>query len=332
MGNEDWQSVYDYFLSPTLTGGRYSTQQSSLDNGNIYILSCEFISCSSSSNGGAIFVSPSSSTKMLIEESVFESCKTTGDSAAIYFRSGGNCVISRICGFNCSSKDYAFYYITCTDNVNTKNDLVDSSICSCHDSREFIRNDKGTVIFSRINISFNACSFNVGCVCRPSSSSSVTGTISYSSFANNTAAESRILLLGYYAKITVSSCNIMKNEQKSKDSCGIVYSDGPITVKDSCVLDNIAKYDFYSSSYSYPIEVTNCTLEPNVNSRKNSFVTITNTVKNAFKIVLFHFTTGNCKALNNENNLTNNNMYFKKKRKENISRMIILMLVIQFST
>ena len=176
MLNEDWESVYGSSLSPTLTGGKYSTQQSNLGNDNIYILSCEFNTCSSSSSGGAIFVNSSSSTKMLIEESVFESCEAIKDSGAISFKSGGNCVISRICGFNCSaSGGYAFYWIQCTNDINTKNELKDSSICSCHGSSEFIRNDEGTVIYSRINSSFNKCKYNAGCVCRPSSSSSVSG-------------------------------------------------------------------------------------------------------------------------------------------------------------
>ena len=169
MLNEDWKSVYGSSLSPTLTGGKYSTQQSNLGNDNIYILSCEFNTCSSSSSGGAIFVNSSSSTKMLIEESVFKFCKNTRGSGAISFDTGGNCAISRMCGFNCiASQKYAFAEIYCKDDINTKNDLIDSSICSCNDSYEIKINQRGNVTHSKNNISFNACRCNAVCGCHPS--------------------------------------------------------------------------------------------------------------------------------------------------------------------
>ena len=129
--------------------------------------------------------------------------------------------------------------------------------------------------------------------------------------------------------MSISSCNIMKNEQKNQNDDDIIYSNGKITVKDSCVLDNIAKLDFYSASSSCSIEVTNCMPDPNVDSRKNSYVTITNTKQNSYSIGLAHIATGNCKAIKDLRKRDHsNNIYFIKKRNEKIARMIILLLMV----
>ena len=93
MRNEDWSSVYGSSLSPSFANQKFETKPGSLGSGNIYVLSCEFSACkSTSSNGGAIQISSSSSTKMLLEKCVFFQCQTvtSGDGGAIYFGEEGN--------------------------------------------------------------------------------------------------------------------------------------------------------------------------------------------------------------------------------------------------
>lgn len=300
MKNEDWQSVYGSSLSPNPKNTKFNQRQS-LGNGNIYIYCCEFNDCAAGSqNGGAICVSSSSSTKLLVEKTLFFRCKTTtsGEGGAIYFGSEGNCVISQVCGNECSTpENRPFSYVDCTNGAQYKNDILDSSISLSTSSYfQAISNWDGKIEYNGLNSSFNTCGYNTACGVWTSRASDVTGTISFCSFINNTATTCRILIIGNNANNMMKSCNVIKNEQKDKSNSGIIHSDGVLEIKDSCILENIATYELYGGSSTNTITVYNCTLDPNINSKKNNYVTIASTVSNSFILALVHLSTGNCEA------------------------------------
>ena len=75
---------------------------------NVYVHDSVFLYCSSSSNGGALYCS-SNVYKLLVEQSFFISCNTSsslGGGICFISTSNGECVLSKICGFNCTSTRY----------------------------------------------------------------------------------------------------------------------------------------------------------------------------------------------------------------------------------
>ena len=137
-------------------------------------------------------------------------------------------------------------------------------------------------MFSNINLSYNNCSYSAAFYCS-SSSSNPDNEFSYSSIISNTAAQCRIIFYGDGAKGIISSFNNIDNEQKDQNTHEIIYAKGSIEVKNSCLLGNTAKYLFYENSNSRTFVVTNCTIDVDANSKKNSYVTIASTASSSFQ-------------------------------------------------
>ena len=135
MKNEDFSSFFGSSFDPTLSNQKIRERQANLGNGNIYAYNCEFADCkATSSNGGAICVSSSSSTQMLVDNCMFQRCRTisSGICSCIYYSNGGSIIISKVCAFNCSSASgEAFCGIWCTLSAEYKNYVLDSSVCCC---------------------------------------------------------------------------------------------------------------------------------------------------------------------------------------------------------
>ena len=71
----------------------------------IYISNSFFHDCTSDSSGGAVSSESTSVERIFIEETTFETCKTTNlFGGGIFFNNdeNGECAIYRTCGFNCS--------------------------------------------------------------------------------------------------------------------------------------------------------------------------------------------------------------------------------------
>ena len=132
--------------------------------------------------------------------------------------------------------------------------------------------------------------------------------------------------MGGSASWRISSCNIIKNEQKDVNMHGIIRSDGNLEVKDSCILENIANYMFSQGSSSCTITVTNCTLDDDIYSKKGSNVTITNRAKKAFQVKLNHLNTGKCEGKEVPYFVSNRHHYIQ--RKKGIKHAAFLSLVI----
>ena len=138
----------------------------------------------------------------------------------------------------------------------------------------------------------NKCYYYTGITCDPyKDPNSITCSITYSSITDIIAnGYTCILLYTYGAKYEIKSCNILRNTQGTLDTGGTIYTNGYLTIDDSCILENKANRNFHQGS-SYPITLSNCTVDSTSN---NGYLTITNTVTKSFILALNHMSTLNC--------------------------------------
>jgi hypothetical protein len=291
----------DYFTgnSTSLSKTLYTSRQTFSDS-SIYVSSCLFRSIETTGvNGGALCCT--SVTYLLIESSSFFSCKTSSYSGgAIYFsNSGGQCVLYKVCGYDCSttsSADSQFARISVNSVISSKNYFIYSSIARCVNEAsgpcDPISLIFGTISCPSVNSSMNKCGYRSGIFCRPSVySNSVTCSLIYSTFADNTATSNICIYFNMEgAEYEMKSCNVIRNTQVSLDLNGVILVVGKTMIQDSCILENKANRIFHSYS-SYTITISNCTVDKTSN---NGFLTTRNTVAKSFILALNHMSTRNC--------------------------------------
>jgi hypothetical protein len=283
----------DYFTgSPTVIQTTEYTLRQTFSGTGVYILNCLFRSITSTSSGGAL--SCTSVTYLLVESTPFFSCSTSSSNGgAIYFyNSGGQCVLDKICGFDCySSSSGQFVYIVVNNAASSKNYINYSSISRCVNensgSHHMMYLYRGKICCPSVNSSMNKCQYYSAISCYPFADCS----LSYYSFTDNIAnAYGCVWLNGGGANYEIKSCNILRNTQITLNSYGIIYTSGNLKIDDSCILENNATYIFNQAS-SYTITLSNCTVDSN--SKYGNVVT-QNTVIKSFIIALNHISTRNC--------------------------------------
>jgi hypothetical protein len=293
----------DYFpgTNPTtsLISKDYTSSQT-ISGTYVHVSNCFFSKCTSSSAGGAIRCT--SVTYLLIESSSFFSCKTSSGSGAIYLSNSGNseCVLHEICGNDCysTSSEIQFASITVRNAASSKNYINYSSIVRCVNENTnswcnlYLYN--GRICCTSVNMSLNKCYGQTTISCHPfTDSSSAICSLSYSSFADNTATQSRCIHFNNGgSKYEMKCCNILRNIQVSFNSDGTISLNGNLKIMDSCILENNAKYDFHASSSSYSFTLSNCTVDKTTTSTGG--LTIQNTVTKSFILALNHMSTLNC--------------------------------------
>jgi hypothetical protein len=237
------------YSDPKYTVGITPTDQ------NVYVHDCLFQSCSSSSRGGAISCD-SSVYKLLVYQASFISCTTSNScGGGVYFSSTtyGECIFSRICGFNCSStyssgSSYGqFAYISIKNDATYKNHVNDSSITHSLGvstySFDALYIRSGNILFPSVNITNNVCEYYVAFRVFPTmgtgSPISETFCISYSSIVNNTNIKYYGCLVFDKSGSTerVNTCNVLNNKQTSS-SCGTFYVFANLHIENSCILGN----------------------------------------------------------------------------------------------
>jgi hypothetical protein len=296
-----FDDVYGSGLSPTsYTAPEYTDKRVDTSATNAYVHDCVFRSCTGSSNGGAICCG-SGVRRLLVEQSSFISCKTSGSyGGAIYFSNTGNgeCVLSRICGFNCYSTNTGaswgqFAYLNPYNNYNYKNHVNDSTITRSSNQNLDVRYTldlrNGNILCPSVNLSHSVCVYVPALYCDPSSD---TCCISYSSIVNNTASNYMcIYLYDTASSHCIDTCNIINNKQTSS-SIGIIYAVANLLIKDSCILGNyIENTVFYEGSSSCKITISNCTFD---NNKSYGSVIFTKMIENAFINALSHIATQSC--------------------------------------
>jgi hypothetical protein len=246
---------------------------------------------------------------LLVERTSFISCRTTDNGGGIFFysSSNGQCVLSRICGFNCSS--------TLSDNsygqfaeINTKNDFTyknhvnDSTFTHSSKTgtqpRFALELNNGNILCPSVNLTNNECyGFPALGIYQLSSTSSDTCCISYSSIVNNTAngGWGCIFLSNSSSSMRIDTCNILYNNQTSLNY-GIILTNGNLLIKDSCILGNNEGKKVFNAYPPGKITLSKCTIDDDVFSKRrySGSVTINKTIEKAFIHVLSHFATQSC--------------------------------------
>jgi hypothetical protein len=296
------------------TGPEYTISPQTPTSNYVYVHDCVFRSCTSSSHGGALYCHSSNNViKLLVGRTSFTSCRTSKEyGGAIHFDSqtNGECILNKICGFDClstysSSNSYGqFAYIRPKSDVTFKNRVNDSSFThsskvgtySCYVLWLYY----GSILCPSVNITNNECHHCTAIYCYPTASStSDTCCISYSSIVNNTANGSWLCIA--FSSNSVSShlmdtCNVLNNKQTSY-SYGIIWANANLLIKDSCILGNDKdKNIFYEDHSSCKITISNCTIDDDIftNGRYYGSVAVNKVIENSFINALSHIATRNC--------------------------------------
>jgi hypothetical protein len=295
-----WNDYFSGTTSPTLDSNQYNSRQTP-SSSSVYVFNCLFNSFTSGSDGGALYCS-TSVTYLLVESTSFFSCKTSGQGGAIYFynTNDGQCVLYGVCGNDCcttSSTDGQFAHIVVNNGASIKDYVNYSSIVRCVNensgSRFTFYHCNGINYCQSVNISMNKCGYYSGIIYHPFvDSSSVTCSVSYSSFVNNH-------VIGYACiafnrggpKHEIKYCNIIRNSQSST-SDGLIRICGNTWIDDSCILENTATTIFWVYS-SYKITLSNCTVD---STSKYGSVVTQSTVTKSFIHGLNHMSTRNCNS------------------------------------
>jgi hypothetical protein len=303
-----FSDVFGQSYSPKEYKGPQYTQTITTNENYVYVHDCVFSYCSSSSNGGALNCG-SSVYKLLVEQTTFISCSTSSSSGGgIYFYSttNGECVLNKICAFNCSSTGNGqFTYIYTKNDVSYKNYVNDTSttysVKKSGSAQTALAHYYGIILCPSVNISHHECYRYPALISCPTLSSiSDTSIISYCSIVNNTAngGHGCISLETSSSTHCVESCNIIKNKQTVYSSYEItLWTNTNILIKDSCILGNNEGYGvFYASGSSAKITLSNCTIDDDIISktRYSGSVTFTKTIERSFIHALSHISTQKC--------------------------------------
>jgi hypothetical protein len=294
----------DYFEGVSLqqTINKQTTRQTPTTS-SVYVSNCFFKSITSGSKGGALYCT--SVTQLLVESSSFFICRAGGNGGGGIFFSNtgsGECVLHGLCCNDCcttytggwsygqfatlevkdseTSKDYFNYSSTahCVNEISRSSE----TLCLCN----------GKIYCQSVNISMNKCHDISAIYCHPFVNlNSFTCSLSYSSFADNNALTYRCIWFNNNAKCEIKCCNILRNSQLN--SYGIIHAYGNINIINSCILENKATYIFGTSSSSYTITLSNCTVDST--SHSNGFV-LTNSITKSFIHALNHMSTANCQS------------------------------------
>jgi hypothetical protein len=295
----------DYFIgTPTNFSSQTCSKQQTLSGTSVYLSNCLFVSITTESAGGALYCT--SAAYFLVESTSFFSCKTTTQyGGAIYFdnKMSGQCALHDVCGYDCYSTQTSIsdgqFAVMCVYNVAyCKNYVNYSSIVRCVNdpvnSRYVLFLSQGKICCTSANMSMNKCYYRTF-YCEPlKDSTSHTCSITYSSFADNTAYGYTCLFLWTNGgNFEIKSCNVLRNTQGTLDSEGTIQTIGNLKIEDSCILENEATYIFRQYTSSCMITLWSCTVDKTT-CNQNLIIQIT--VTKSFIHALNHMSTLNCHA------------------------------------
>jgi len=181
-------SLYSsFFPSPTNPKLYNSTniRATLYQNGGSWIFNCYFFNLFHS-NGAAVYYA-NCEIKLLIEDSIFFNCTTTGSGGAIYFSTTlGHIALFKICGYRCGGPfdhgQFAIVYsnISLSTNVN----LTSFSYCSYFFSKQYspLMLQRCSPLVSSINSSYNSLEYHCG-LCFYQSYSKICFSTVFSNFA-----------------------------------------------------------------------------------------------------------------------------------------------------
>jgi hypothetical protein len=271
-----------------------------LSSGGAYVHNALFQNLAGSSNGGAIYCN-SVTVNVLIEETSFISCTTSGVGGALYLIITGECIITKVCGSRCktTSQNCLFDYVSVTASYDKRNSFLHSSVCNTVENSYWnIRHSYGKVLFEFSNISNNQISSQTGIFTdgqNAANSNEIGFSLKYSSVTNNKAVNYicfQIYNGGSSCVKQFQSCNIINNTSPSS-SYGLINLQGKLIINDSTILGNTGRYQVYENGG--PSIISNCTIDFTT-SGVTSGVTITNSPSTSFINKISGFSTGECKS------------------------------------
>ena len=183
---------------------------------------------------------------MLVELSTFLDITKNGNGAGISMSNGGESVVNKVCALGCYSTSSAssgqFLGDSLSNDATKKNDIIDSSICSC---KEANNDSYGTLYLRNANISINAVNFTDN-ICQMESltiypyvvSDEVTTYIKFTSIKDN-YERSRICIIlasdntGY----KIEETNFINNSQLTSQ-WALITTDGPTSFQHCTFLEN----------------------------------------------------------------------------------------------
>ena len=226
----------------------------------IYVLSCQFNIVEESDTGGAIcFTSLSDTSKLLIEQCIFDNCHTSNARGGAIFMArstssgSGSCVINKCCSNNCSSNNSGssygqFIFTYLSDSISQCNNVFDSSIINSQppgsNSGGTLYLNRGNVTIYQLNISNNRCSRSPSVYCFPFSiESQLTCLVSYGLISDNIGNQYGISFAKLGATCMMISCNIIKNNCSQ-----LIRNYGVTNIIHCAIFSNFDSSPIFSSS------------------------------------------------------------------------------------
>ena len=169
-----------------------------------------------------------------------------------FMASAGECVVSECCAVGCrstypstsSSWSYGmFLYTRLTDDAAKKNNVVDSSICSCRETSHFsyanLYLSSANISVNTVNFTDNVCYYDPAVYTAPTvATSHVTASVQYCTVRDNNARGALIIDYNVInANYMLTHTNFISNYQV-QTIYGLINTDGPVLVTHCTVLDN----------------------------------------------------------------------------------------------
>lgn len=278
----------------------------------VYVHDSLFNNCQSDACGGAICctgTSTSGVSKLVVSQSSFTSCTASkNNSGAIYLYNTdtGQCIICKVCSFQCKSAlNGQFACTTLKNDINYINQVNDTTITGSKGKSKsyfalYLCN--GKISLPSVNITNNECAYYSALYCHPyqksgKTLSDVTCFISYTSIVNNTATQYRCIYLDSASSSQcICTCNIINNDQEF-GALSMLDTWAQVFIKSSCILgNNKGKQLLCEQDSACKIILTNCTIDDDLisNERYVGALVIESTIKSSFINGLTHFEINQC--------------------------------------
>ena len=210
---------------------------------------------------GSVIYSVYNSGQLLIELCTFYKCSSKSNGGAIY-KDFGDCVVYKCCSNKCKGDLGSFLYSSCNDI----NKLIDSTCAATvkEDSTSEVYLFLGSIEIKKTNISYN----NIGDYSALFMSLNKESFVSFVHIANNSADGTNCGIIFSTSNnnkpTTIRNCNIIQNEIPKLTEKGIVRSNNPMKIIDTCIIENNCEYLFvarWEGNLHGKITIINCTLQ-----------------------------------------------------------------------
>ena len=121
----------DFFKVSSPTAKRVTSHEEFSSSSSVYVTDSLVAYSVSAGNGGAILFSSSSDDSfLLVERTTIANCRSNGQGGGIYFGNKGHFILSKVCGFNCSTtgnyhRPFAYVVVS---GYGYENEMHDTSV------------------------------------------------------------------------------------------------------------------------------------------------------------------------------------------------------------